>query len=77
MTLLRSEATEGVSGDSSPVRTKWTYLNAKQPAHSGRLFALRYPDSNQNRQDQNLQCYHYTIPQFRGAKIVNYLLLLK
>ena len=27
--------------------------------------ALRYPDSNQNRQDQNLQCYHYTIPQFR------------
>ena len=27
-------------------------------------FLLGYPDSNQERQDQNLQCYHYTIPQF-------------
>ena len=26
-------------------------------------FQLGYPDSNQERQDQNLQCYHYTIPQ--------------
>ena len=26
-------------------------------------FVLGYPDSNQKRQDQNLQCYHYTIPQ--------------
>lgn len=26
-------------------------------------FMLGYPDSNQKRQDQNLQCYHYTIPQ--------------
>ena len=25
---------------------------------------MGYPDSNQERQDQNLQCYHYTIPQF-------------
>ena len=25
--------------------------------------ALGYPDSNQERQDQNLQCYHYTIAQ--------------
>ena len=36
---------------------------------SGR-FLLGYPDSNQERQDQNLQCYHYTIPQnfnFRSA----------
>ena len=24
---------------------------------------LGYPDSNQERQDQNLQCYHYTIAQ--------------
>ncbi len=24
---------------------------------------LGYPDSNQERQDQNLQCYHYTISQ--------------
>ena len=29
-----------------------------------RFFLLGYPDSNQERQDQNLQCYHYTIPQF-------------
>ena len=28
------------------------------------FFVLGYPDSNQERQDQNLQCYHYTIPQF-------------
>ena len=28
---------------------------------------LGYPDSNQERQDQNLQCYHYTIPQFSGV----------
>ena len=27
-------------------------------------FLLGYPDSNQERQDQNLQCYHYTISQF-------------
>ena len=27
------------------------------------FFLLGYPDSNQERQDQNLQCYHYTIPQ--------------
>ncbi len=34
--------------------------------------ALGYPDSNQERQDQNLQCYHYTIAQcfrFAGAKV--------
>ena len=28
---------------------------------------LGYPDSNQERQDQNLQCYHYTIAQFLNA----------
>ncbi len=27
------------------------------------FFLLGYPDSNQERQDQNLQCYHYTIAQ--------------
>ena len=27
------------------------------------LVLLGYPDSNQERQDQNLQCYHYTIAQ--------------
>ena len=31
----------------------------------GRLSLLGYPDSNQERQDQNLQCYHYTISQCR------------
>ena len=29
--------------------------------------SLGYPDSNQERQDQNLQCYHYTIPQTLGV----------
>ena len=28
---------------------------------------LGYPDSNQERQDQNLQCYHYTIAQGSNA----------
>ena len=28
-----------------------------------RISSLGYPDSNQERQDQNLQCYHYTISQ--------------
>ena len=32
-------------------------------------FLLGYPDSNQERQDQNLQCYHYTISQCRFAKL--------
>ena len=31
-------------------------------------FLLGYPDSNQERQDQNLQCYHYTISQCCFAK---------
>ena len=34
---------------------------------SDSFFWLGYPDSNQERQDQNLQCYHYTIPQTCGA----------
>ena len=29
---------------------------------------LGYPDSNQERQDQNLQCYHYTIAQYFAQK---------
>ena len=40
------------------------------------VFLLGYPDSNQERQDQNLQCYHYTISQcflFSGAKVVTFL----
>ena len=41
-------------------------------------FELGYPDSNQKRQDQNLQCYHYTIPQcfltpppYPGKRLLN------
>ena len=30
---------------------------------------LGYPDSNQERQDQNLQCYHYTIPQTNNMNV--------
>ena len=31
--------------------------------HLTRYFWLGYPDSNQEKQDQNLLCYHYTISQ--------------
>ena len=37
--------------------------NKKEMLVRTSLFLLGYPDSNQERQDQNLQCYHYTIPQ--------------
>ena len=40
---------------------------------------LGYPDSNQERQDQNLQCYHYTIAQsflFFAARLQPLLALL-
>ncbi len=30
---------------------------------SDRLFVLSYLDSNQDKQNQNLLCYHYTIGQ--------------
>ena len=30
-------------------------------------FWLGYPDSNQEKQDQNLLCYHYTIAQTFGS----------
>ena len=47
----------------------WIYKKEK-PKHLLRLLSLGYPDSNQERQDQNLQCYHYTIAQsFTGAKV--------
>ena len=36
------------------------------------LFLLGYPDSNQERQDQNLQCYHYTIAQYNAQKRCKY-----
>ena len=48
----------------------WIYKKEK-PKHLLRLLSLGYPDSNQERQDQNLQCYHYTIAQsFSGAKVL-------
>ena len=31
------------------------------------LFWLRYRDSNPDRQSQRLQCYHYTISQYRAC----------
>ena len=31
------------------------------------LIWLRYQDSNLNKQNQNLLCYHYTISQYRGT----------
>ena len=40
------------------------YHNKKRASQCDALFLwLGYPDSNQERQDQNLQCYHYTIAQ--------------
>ena len=49
------------------------------PRTTSFVLSLGYPDSNQERQDQNLQCYHYTIAQstlfcaprfrFAGAKV--------
>lgn len=38
-------------------------------------FLLGYPDSNQEKQDQNLLCYHYTISQFSIALEATPLLL--
>ena len=32
------------------------------------LFLLGYSDSNQEKQDQNLLCYHYTIAQTNGRQ---------
>ena len=40
------------------------------------VLLLGYPDSNQERQDQNLQCYHYTIAQsISGAKVLLFWIL--
>ena len=36
------------------------------------LILLSCQDSNLDKQDQNLLCYHYTTRQFRTAKIVNF-----
>ena len=46
--------------------------------HASAFSLLGYPDSNQERQDQNLQCYHYTIAQsFTAAKVVHVVQLTK
>ena len=37
---------------------------------------LGYPDSNQERQDQNLQCYHYTIAQSVCSSLLRHLAAL-
>lgn len=35
----------------------------KKDCRSNPSIELSYPDSNQDRQNQKLQCYHYTIRQ--------------
>ena len=60
-------------GDSAPLlRGKREPLAEHFSSTSGICFhlflRLGYPDSNQERQDQNLQCYHYTIAQFRSQE---------
>lgn len=37
------------------------------------LILLSCQDSNLDKQDQNLLCYHYTTRQFGTAKVVNFL----
>gem|GEM_PF-4169276 len=38
-------------------------METKKDCRSNPFFKLSYPDSNQDRQNQKLQCYHYTIRQ--------------
>ena len=59
----RPEPHEGLSLLRCSPRVCW-YLTRRKASKCWKLFfLLGYPDSNQERQDQNLQCYHYTIPQ--------------
>lgn len=45
--------------------------NKKPPPGSGGFFVLTHLDSNQERQNQNLQCYHYTMGQcFNGTNVI-------
>ena len=48
------------------VQATVVYKNKKRGFQLGTSL-LGYPDSNQERQDQNLQCYHYTIAQCSNA----------
>ena len=56
-TLFVSRSKQQVDALSVDIK-KAVELFIQQPSYK-----LGYPDSNQKRQDQNLQCYHYTIPQ--------------
>ena len=54
----------------NPFRQNFGRNQAKLPARGGELAVegltfkwLGYPDSNQEKQNQNLLCYHYTISQ--------------
>ena len=48
----------------SRIAGNYIYIDIKKEPHNCEaLSLLGYPDSNQERQDQNLQCYHYTIAQ--------------
>ncbi len=45
--------------------------NKKPPLSGGGFFVLTHLDSNQERQNQNLQCYHYTMGQcFNGTNVI-------
>ena len=50
-----------------PMAAKLTDNNKKRSLAKCKTSLLGYPDSNQERQDQNLQCYHYTIAQCSNA----------
>ena len=54
-----SGTAEGAPGESR----KRIIKNVAQPAPDAPRLVLFYSDSNQDKQDQNLLCYHYTIEQ--------------
>ena len=67
---LRSSKQCNYPRDSRPSCLQIGFLSvclkkAALPQRSLSFSPLGYPDSNQERQDQNLQCYHYTIAQLR------------
>ena len=53
-----------IDGQKNKPHTPSLIGNKKETTLMDRLFALSYPDSNQEKQDQNLLCYHYTIAQY-------------
>ena len=73
---VRQNYPHGLSGEPTDARTltKNKEMEIKEKVKPfGLTSLLGYPDSNQERQDQNLQCYHYTISQFVSS---NCLLLI-